>query len=129
MAIQTKVAARQWPLEAVGSAGTSQIGAGNELIFKIPPNSFLKRVQVTGITVFDGTGAVTGTLTDGTTVFVNAQSLKAAGDVTVAVADKYYPTGATLTFSVTDANDNSTVGQALVLLTYVGLNRQNEVQE
>lgn len=129
MTAQTKVQGRQHPLSACVNAGIAQIGTGNEVVFKVPPGAYVDNVDFQVITAFDGTGAVTGNLTDGTTVFIAAQTLKAIGAVTAAVLKKYYPNGGTLTLSIADANSNSANGQLVGFVNYKSIYRADEVQE
>ena len=129
MTQQTKLQGRQTGLSACVNAGIAQIGTGNEVVFKIPPGGYVDNVDFQVITAFDGTGTVTATLTDGTTVFINAQTVKSTGAVTAAVTKKFYPNGGTLTFSIADQNGNSANGQVVGFVNYKNIYRANEVQE
>jgi len=74
------------------------------------------------------TPACTFTLTDGTTNFINAQSVLAAGTLTAAATKKYLPVGGTLTgtFSQSAASGMvpATAGLLTVRIDYVQLGRQ-----
>lgn len=129
MAQQTKLQGRQHPLSACVNAGIAQIGSGNEVVFKVPPGGYVDSVDFQVITAFDGTGTVTATLTDGTTVFINAQTVKSTGAVTAAVSQKFYPNGGTLTLSIADQNSNSANGQLVGFVNYKSIYRADEVQE
>jgi len=129
MATQTKLQGRQHPLSACVNAGIAQIGTGNEVVFKVPPGGYVDNVDFQVITAFDGTGTVTGSLSDGTTTFIAAQTLKATGAVTAAVTKKFYPNGGTLTFSIADQNGNSANGQVVGFVNYKSIYRADEVQE
>lgn len=129
MAKQTKVVGRQYSLAACVDAGVPQIGAGNEVTFNVPAGAYVDGVDFQVLTAFDGSGTVTGTLSDGTTTFINAQTLKATGAVTVAVSKKYFPNGGKLTFSIADQNGNSANGSVLGFVSYKRRYAQNEAQD
>lgn len=107
----------------VARVGKDNNGAANALTIKLPHNTLLLRTTGLSVTAFDGTGTVTITSTDGTTAFWSAVNVKdAAGFETVSTAPpKYYPTGGTISTYITDANSNSTAGDAVVLYEYVEL--------
>ncbi len=121
----TVVRARQYPLIAVSPVmGIANIGAGLGYDFKVPPGAYLREIYLDTLTVFDGS-TNTGTVTDGTTVFVNAQDLKSLGRETVAVVGKYYPNGGTVSVNMAQTG-TATVGAAIASLEYIVLNRMNE---
>jgi hypothetical protein len=128
MAKQVKNTGRQYGLDGliVASVALASIGAGNEIITKLPPGAWVTNVVSNVTTAFDGSGTVTATLTDGTTVFINAITAKATGALATAVTNKYFPNGGTLTFSIADQNSNSTVGQVLIDVQYKVVGRANE---
>lgn len=129
MAKQTIIKGRQHSLQAFIDAGIAQIGTGNEVIVNIPPGGFVKNVSGWVPTAFDGTGTVTASLGDGTTTFINAQTVKATGVLTIAVVNKWYPSGGQLKFSIADQNSNSANGSVFAFVDYVNRFRQDEVQE
>jgi hypothetical protein len=104
----------------IGTAGYTAV---------IPRGSLITSVSLLTVTAFDGTGTVTGTITDGTTAFVSAQDVKTTGIETVAVAQKYLADGGTIQFSLADANSNSAAGLAIAQVSYIQLGTENFVQE
>ena len=127
----TKINERQYALAGYGMFKPANIGAGNGLTFALPPGAILLRLTATTLTAFNGT-TPTMTASDGTTTFVNAQSVAAAGAVTVAVAQKFYPTGGEIDFSITESAASglvpATAGQSIAVVTYVQAGRGGEVQ-
>lgn len=107
----------QKPREIVVDLGISNIGAGNEVVAKLPTGALLTRVLPLGVIPFNGTTA-TLTIGDGTTKFVDAADVTAAGAPEVEGAPKFYPDGGTLTFSLAQTG-TATAGRALVVAEYV----------
>ena len=80
--------------------GIANMGAGNGFDFSIRPGTLVLRVGFQTVLAFDSVTTATGTVTDGTTVFVNGVDAKTAGAETVANAPKYYPTGGTISVNL-----------------------------
>jgi hypothetical protein len=120
---------RQEAKYAVVDLGVDNAGAGNGYTAKLPQGALVVSAGLVTVTAFDGTGTVTGTITDGTTALVNAQDVKTTGIETVAVAQKFYPTGGTITFSLADANSDSAAGRAIGYVSYVQLGNGCSIQE
>ena len=123
---QTTVVERQYPLIATAIVTKANIGAGNEVLLKIPAGAYVMGVQAFTTVAFDGT-TNTITLGDGATTFVSAQDVKTLGLETAAVANKYYPTGGTITVSLAQTG-TATVGQAIALVEYIVPGKWNENQ-
>jgi hypothetical protein len=123
----------QWPLTKAFDLSVANIGAAGEVSFNLPPNAYLVDVSLEATTAFNtgGSGTVALTATDGTTTFVNAQSVKTTGIKTVAVAKKLFPTGGTITATITETLDTTAAnaGRAVLVFSYVILGRTSEVQE
>lgn len=120
----TKVIDRQHPFVGLTPLlGIANLGAGNGIEFKVRPGTLVLRVFLQTITAFDtaSTGTATATVTDGTTVFVNAADIKTEGAETVANAPKYYPTGGTISVNLSETivTTGATVGAALAGIEYV----------
>ena len=100
----------------------ANIGAGNAQTVMLRKGSFLKNVTAFVRTAFDGTAAVTLTVTDGTTTLINAQSVTSASAttaVTVAASLKDFPNGGTISAYITDGTTTaSTVGEVVVEFEY-----------
>ncbi len=86
---------------------------------KVPYGALLIAAGIQTHVAFDGTGAVTGNISDGSANIVSAEDLKTTGTEAVDTPQKYYPTGATFTIAVTDANSDSAAGQAIAFIGYV----------
>lgn len=121
----TVVAQRQYPLVGYALAGIANIGAGNGFDFKLPPKAYLTDVFFDTITAFDGT-TNTVTASDGTTTFINAQDIKSTGRETVAVPNKYYPSGGTISFTLAQTGA-ATVGAGVAMVRYIIFDRMNEL--
>jgi len=118
---------RQYPLVAITPVmGIANIGAAAGYDIKIPPGAYVREIYADTLIVFDGT-TNTITITDGTTVFVNAQDIKSLGRETTAVVGKYYPAGGTISVTLAQTG-TATVGAVIASVMYVGLNRVNEPQ-
>lgn len=125
----TKITARQSPVTALVAIGPANMGTDNGVTLRLPQGAYVTDVKAVGTVAFDSGTTATMTVGDGTTTFVNAQSIAAAGAVTVAVGQKFYPTGGTITVSAAQTGDDATVGQALVAVQYVELGRWSENQD
>jgi hypothetical protein len=122
----TKLTQRQKAVTVVTPLLTiANIGAGNGYDIPIPPDTYVSEIYLDTLTAFDGT-TNTGTVSDGTTTFVNAQDLKSTGRETDAVPGKYYPNGGTISITLAQTG-TATVGQAIGVVTMVGLHRADEI--
>ena len=90
---------------------------GDSVVVGIPANSFVK-VRGVVSTANNDTGAATVTVGDGTTTFISAQSIKSAGSLTVAAADKFVTEDTNITIAVTVANANATAGKFYIEVEY-----------
>lgn len=108
---------------AVARVSKNNNGAGNGITIKLPHNTLLCRTTAALVTVFDGSGIVTITSTDGTIAFWSEVNVKDADsfETDSSAPLKFYPAGGTITTYITDQNSNSTVGDAFVLYEYVEL--------
>lgn len=97
----------------------ANIGAGNEATAKLPLGALIVDAGLYVVEAFDGTGTVTGTISDGSNNLVAAQDVKTTGDKTAAVTSSYLAEGGTVTFSLADANGDSTVGHAVGYVEYL----------
>ena len=122
----TTVVERQYPLVAAVKLGIANIGAGNGYDIKIPAGAFVRSVILFTSIAFDGT-TNTGTISDGTTSFVTAQDVKTTGAETVAVANKYYPTGGVISVTLAQTG-TAPVGEAIAMIDYVVPGRWSENQ-
>lgn len=125
---------RQWPLVALVDLGVDNVGAGNGVTVYLPPNTFVRNIAANVVTAFNtaGTGTMTVSASDGTTTFISAENAKATAgtNVTVDVNSKFFPSGGTITFSLTETldTDAATAGRVMAAVEYVVLSRSNEVQ-
>lgn len=120
---------RQSPKYAVADLGPAQMGAGNEVTFKIPRGALVVGVGVYTETAFNSATTATATVADGTTTFVAAQDIKTAGAETVAVPTKFYPNGGTITVSLAQTGAAATAGRAVAHVGYVQLGAMDTIQE
>lgn len=125
----TKNIERQWALKGLAPLTPANIGAGNEVTFRVPPGALLLGINAFVATAFNSGTTATLTVGDGTTTFANAVDATAVGGKTVANVPKYYPTGGTLTVSMAQTGADATAGLAFVVPDYVIQNRANEVAE
>jgi len=124
-----KIIARQYNLSGVAKLTVANLGAGNGVDFVIPAGALLLRAGVIASVAFDSGTTATATVTDGTTVFVNAQDIKtAAGFETAAVVGKYYPTGGTISCNIAETGTTATAGECVFFIEYVRLGSQAENQ-
>ena len=126
---------RQDVLAIVVVLTPKQSGAANSVKAKLPQGALVLGVDLLTQVAFNTGGTTptaTATITDGTTVFVNAQSVASTGDETVAVEKKFYPTGGEIDFSITEGAASglvpATAGQSIAVVTYVQAGRGGEVQ-
>lgn len=125
----TKNDTRQYPLTALTVVTPENMGDGNEITVAIPGGALVTVDAALCTTAFNSGTTATLTVADGTTTFVNAQSIATTGAKTIAVSQKYYPTPATITVSAAQTGDDATVGEALVSISYVIKNRWSETQD
>lgn len=125
----TKLIDRQYPLAVVAALGVANLGPGNEIKARIPPEALLIDVKLVTAVAFDSATTATGTISDGTTTFVDATDLKTAGLETTAVATKFYPVGGEITISLAQTGAAATLGQAIAVVQYVVLGRGNEIAQ
>jgi hypothetical protein len=112
---------RTVPLVSPVELGKANNGIGNAINTILRSGATLTNIKAYVRTAFDGSGTVTLTVTDGTTTFINAQSVKTASattPLTNADSDNDYPTGGTIQAYITDQNSDSTKGQVVVKLFY-----------
>lgn len=115
---------------------TPQDIANGGFYAKIPQGAWV--INVTGLknTAFNTAGdtpTVKLTLTDGTLVYINAQTLATTGAITAAATSKFYPQGGTITGTIAEAVatgevTTATAGDAVLLIQYVQLGVGCEVQ-
>ncbi len=116
---------RQAPCAVVVNMGVANVGTGKEVTAKLPQGAVITAITALGTTAFNTGGttpAVTLTVSDGTTTFVNAQSVATTGKKTVATDTKHFPTGGTLTFSIAESAASglvpATEGAVAVIVQY-----------
>lgn len=117
----TNVYQRQHPEYAICDLGIANIGTGNGYTINVPAGAFVTQVALNTVTAFDSGTTATGSIGDGTTTYVNAQDVKSTGIETVAVVNKFYPDGGTITVSLAETGTTATVGRAVAVVGYVGL--------
>lgn len=125
---------RQKVLAVVAELGIENIGAGKGVTGKLPQGAVIVGVLPLVTTAFNTAGttpAATITVSDGTTTFVNAQSVLAIGAKTVAVSSKHYPTGGTVTVSLAESAASglvpATAGKVVVAIQYVQLGAGGDI--
>ena len=124
----TPINARQAPLTALIEVGVEHIGTNNGVTFKVPHGAYVTDVKANVATAFNSSTTTTLSVSDGTTTFVSAQNAKSPGAVTVAVAQKFFPTGGTFTVSLAETGNAATTGKAYVAVQYVEVSRWSENQ-
>ena len=125
---QTIVSGRQDVLVAIAKATIANIGVGNEIKIPLPPGAMVLDVTVDTTTAFNSATTTTINVTDGSLVFVSVEDAKTAGREANDAKSKYYPSGGTLTVALAETGAAATVGEAIVTVSYVGLNRETEQQ-
>lgn len=118
---------RQHSRHIVVDLGPGNMGTGNGVTAKLPQGTLLKSVTALGVTAFNSETTATLTVGDGTTTYVNAQSIATTGSKTVANVPKFYPTGGTLTISLAQTGNAATAGRAIVEIEYLQLDVNDEV--
>lgn len=124
----TSVIERQWPLDAVVDFKLANVGTGNGLTVNLPPKTLLKSIAYLVTTAFNAGTTAVGTVSDGTTTFVNGVDNTSVGSKTVANVPKYYPNGGTLTLSGAQTGTAATTGEAIVTIGYSIVGRATEVE-
>lgn len=109
---------RQQLQAAFVKLGIANIGTGNGVTVDLPQGAELLRISYHTVTAFDSATTTTGTVSDGTTTFVNAENVKTTGAETVANVPKYYPTGGRLTFTLAETGATATVGEIVAVVEY-----------
>lgn len=120
---------RQEVLSAMVDLGTANIGTGKGYTAVIPRGALIISAGLYTVTAFDSGTTATGTITDGTTALVSAQDVKSTGIETVAVAQKFYPDGGTITFSLAETGTTATAGRAIGYVNYIQLGCGDYIQE
>lgn len=123
----TNKPSRQYSLHAVADMGITNIGAGKEQHFKLPPKAMLLNVFADTTTAFNSATTTTLSVGDGTTTFVAAVDAKTAGRETASNVGKFYPSGGTVTVSMAETGAAATAGRAIVAVEYIVLDRENEL--
>lgn len=132
--MKTNAFDRQNPLAVVVDLGPAHIGTGNEVLAKLPQGALVTGVLPMTATAFNAGGtdpAVTLTVADGIDTLVDDQDVKTVGKKTVALGEKFYPAGGTLTFSLAESAESglvgSTEGRVVVVVHYVQLGAGAEI--
>lgn len=125
--MSTKIIARQMVRSVVADLGPSHMGAGNGFTAKLPQGAVLARLIPLTVTAFDSETTATLTVTDGTTVFVNAQDVKSTGAETVANVPKFYPAGGELQFNLAQTGAAAAAGRVVVIAEYYSVGIGDEV--
>lgn len=125
---------RQRVLTSVVTFDISNIGTGKGIDVKYPQGTVIIGVTPLVNTAFntDGTTpAATMTISDGTTTFVNAQSILTAGAKTVAVGAKLLPQGGTLSLTLAESAASglvpATAGAGVLVIQYVQLGAGGDI--
>lgn len=95
--------------------GLDHVEVANALKANLPPGSLVVGVSAITTVGFDTDGATPAaklTVTDGTNVLINEQSVLAAGRPTVAFQSAYYPTGGTISAYVAESVASGSVTTA-----------------
>ena len=120
---------RQEVLSAMVDLGVANIGAGKGYTAVIPRGALVVAVGLYTVAAFNSGTTATGTITDGTTAFVNAQDVTSTGIETVAVAQKFYPDGGTIQFNLAETGTAATAGRAIGYVNYIQLGCGDYIQE
>ena len=107
----------------------ANIGAGNGYTAVIPRDSLIVSAGVITETAFNSATTTTATITDGTTALVSAVDVKTTGIEAVAVAQKFYADGGTITFSLAETGATATAGRAIAYVSYIQLGNECSIQE
>lgn len=119
-----KILDRQYPLAALVEI-TPELAAGGTFTVSMLPGTWVSAMTAITTVAF---AAGTLTLSDGTTTFISAEALTAAGSIAVDAQTKYFPAGAVLTGTIAGAA-TAVTGHALVRIDYVMRGRGNEVAQ
>lgn len=132
--MKTNAFDRQPVLTVTAPFGVENIGDGNEIEAKLPQGAVVIGVLALVTTAFDTDGttpAATITVSDGTTTFVNAQSVLSTGKKTVAVSEKHYPQGGTLKVALAESAasdlEPATAGAGVAVIQYVQLGAGGDI--
>ena len=109
--------------------GVANMGTGNGYTAAIPRGALIVSAGLITVTAFNSATTATGTITDGTTALVDAQDVKTTGIETVAVAQKFYADGGTITFSLAETGAAATAGRAVAYVSYIQLGNGCSIQE
>ena len=115
---QTNVNSRAFKRTILVELGIANMGAGNEAFGLLPQGALLMDAGIFTETAFNSATTATGSLSDGTTTFVNAQDVKTTGKETNANLPKYYPAGGKLTWSLAQTGAAATAGRAFGYADY-----------
>lgn len=110
---------RQAAREILVELGPENMGAGNGVTAKLPQGALLMDAGIFTETAFDSETTATGTLSDGTTTFVNAQDLTSTGKETSSGTPKYYAAGGTLSWTLAQTGAAATAGRAFGYARYL----------
>lgn len=117
--MSTNAFQRQAARQILVELGIGNIGAGNGVTAKLPQGALLMEAGIFTETAFNSETTTTGTLSDGTTTFVNAQDLQSVGKETATGTPKYYPAGGTLNWTLAETGAAATAGRAFGYATYL----------
>lgn len=112
---------RQVPQYIMVDLGIENIGADNGYTAKLPQGALLLGTGLQTVTAFDSGTTATGTITDGTTTFVNGVDVKSTGAETASNTPKFYPQGGTLQFNLAETGTTATAGRAIGYAWYIQL--------
>lgn len=121
---------RQYPLTAVLDLGPADFGAADRGQISLPPNALLTGITAVTVTAFNSATTAVLDIGDaaGATSLATNIDIRTAGAETVPLQGKFYPSGDTLLFTLSQTGAAATAGRLLVTATYVILNRVSEVQ-
>jgi hypothetical protein len=127
--MSTNITERQAAEYAICDLGIANIGTGNGYTLTVPSGAFVTQVALNTVTAFDSGTTATGSIGDGTTTFVSAQDVKSTGVETVAVVNKFYPDGGTITISLAETGTTATEGRAIGVVGYISLGRGGTIRD
>ena len=127
--MSTNAYERQHAKYVMVDLGIANIGTGNGYTAAIPRGALIVSAGVITETAFNSATTTTATITDGTTALVSAVDVKTTGIETVAVAQKFYASGATIQFNLAETGAAATAGRAIGYVSYIQLGCMNSVQE
>lgn len=125
----TNIYERQSPEYAMCDLRIANIGTGNGCTVSVPAGAMVVSVGLYTVTAFNSATTTTGTIGDGTTTYVSAQDVKTTGIETVAVAQKFYPDGGTITISLAETGATATAGRAVGFVGYINLGRVGSIRD